>query len=163
MIDALHQLFGWQGEAISWWQMSLRALFLFCYGLILLRAGARRMLAGGTPFDILIMIVLGSSLSRALTGNAPIIPVMSASAALVAFHWVLSAVTFRFPVLGTIAKGKAQTLINNGRIDAGALRDGLISRADLEESLRSKGIGDAAEVQSAFIERNGRISVITSA
>ena len=132
----IHDFFGWQGETISWWQISLRALFLFCYGLLLLRLGARRMLAGGTPLDILIMVVLGSSLSRALTGNSPMIAVMAASAALVAFHWLLSAITFRFPALGVIAKGKTRMLINGGRIDSSALSDGLISRADLDESLR---------------------------
>jgi uncharacterized membrane protein YcaP (DUF421 family) len=88
---------------------------------------------------------------------------MAASAALVAFHWLLSAITFRFSALGTIAKGKTQMLIEGGRIDASALRDGLISRADLEESLRSKGIADVTKVRSAFLERNGRISAITSA
>ena len=87
------------------------------------------MRAGGNPLDILIMVVLGSSLSPALTGNSPIIAVMVASAALVAFHWLLSAITFRFPALGVIAKGKTRMLIKGGRIDSSAISDGFIIRA----------------------------------
>jgi uncharacterized membrane protein YcaP (DUF421 family) len=161
MIETWHHVFGAPGEPLTWWQMSSRTILLFCYGLILFRIGARRMLAGSTAFDTLVVIILGSNLSRALTGNAPLLPVMASSALLVALHWGVAALTFYSHTLGLLAKGSARPLVSDGSILWRKMRRGMISREDLEESLRLKGIGELSKIKAAYLERNGEISAIT--
>lgn len=163
MTDLLHQLLGAHGEPIAWWQMSLRGAALFLYGLLLLRIGARRMLSRISAFDVLIMVTIGSTLSRALTGNVPLIPAMAAAATLVFMHWSLSALSFYSRPLERIVKGEVRQLVRSGLPDTLALRRSTISQEDLQEALRLKGIDEMKKVKAAYLERDGAITAIRGA
>jgi hypothetical protein len=58
-----------------------------------------------TAFDLM----LGSIISRAITGNAPLVPALAATATLIALHSVLTAVACRWHGLGEMIKGRAPT------------------------------------------------------
>lgn len=42
MMEILHQWIGREGEAISWWQMSLRGCLVFILGVAIVRIAATR-------------------------------------------------------------------------------------------------------------------------
>jgi uncharacterized membrane protein YcaP (DUF421 family) len=160
MTDILHQAFGAYGEPIAWWQMSLRGVLLFLYGLLLLRIGARRMLSRISAFDVLIMVTIGSTLSRSLTGNAPLIPAMAAAATLVLMHWSLSIISFYSRALERLVKGEVRQLVKNGTPNFPALRRSSISEDDLREALRLRDIDELDQVKAAYLERDGVITAI---
>ena len=85
----LEFVFGSTGH-ISWWQECVRAIAIFAYGLILVRLAGRRIFGRWAALDIVVAIIIGSNLSRALTGNAPFGGTLAACALLVALHWVLA-------------------------------------------------------------------------
>src|SRR3954451_21763678 len=60
-------LFGPTGQ-IAWGQECARAVVIFGYGLVLVRIAGRRIFANWAALDTIVSIVIGSSLSRALTG-----------------------------------------------------------------------------------------------
>ncbi len=78
-------------EGVNSGQMALRAILIYAAALLLVRIGSKRFLSQATPFDIIIAIMLGSILSRAINGSAPFIPTVLAGAALVGLHWVFAA------------------------------------------------------------------------
>jgi uncharacterized membrane protein YcaP (DUF421 family) len=98
--------------------------------------------------------------SRAIAGSAPFVPTLVASAVLLALHWLFSAGAVRWHRFGVAIKGRTRVLINDGRIDAEALRAAHMSDRDLWEDLRSKSIADLNEVAQARLERSGNLSVI---
>jgi hypothetical protein len=49
-----------------------------------------------TAFDMILGIMVGSIVSRAITGNAPLVPALAATVTLIALHSVLSAVACRW-------------------------------------------------------------------
>src|SRR4051794_25882684 len=70
-MDWLQQLIGPdQGDA-TWWQLSVRAVILFAVGILYIRLAGRRAFSQATPFDIVVSVIVGSNLSRAMTGKAP--------------------------------------------------------------------------------------------
>jgi uncharacterized membrane protein YcaP (DUF421 family) len=142
-------------------EMSLRAILIYLGGWAILRAGGNRFLGRETAFDIVLGFVLGSMLSRAINGSAPLFVTLAASALLVLLHQVLAWITYRSHGFGLLLKGRAQTLIQDGRLIEENLRKHQISQGDLEEALRLNGrVSDPSQVQEARFERNGDISVL---
>ncbi|MHA6346019.1 DUF421 domain-containing protein [Roseivivax sp. CAU 1761] len=140
--------------------MSLRAALIFVFAVVLLRLLPRKSLANTSVIDVMLTVLLGSSLSRALTGNAPLGPTLVASLVLgllwIAFSWL----AVRNETLSFLLKGRPIEVIRDGEVLVDALRRAQMGRRDLEQSLRRQGYRRPEEVKRAFIERNGAISVI---
>jgi uncharacterized membrane protein YcaP (DUF421 family) len=98
-------------------------------------------------------------LSRALTGNARLLPTLAAAGVLMLPHFVIAKATFFKPWLGHIIKGSETELIKNGEIQWDAMRKTELTIHDLLEAARLKGTQDMKEIQTAFLERNGSISI----
>lgn len=141
-------------------QVCLRAFIVYVAMIVFVRFGKKRFLSRATAFDAILVIVIGSTAARAITGNAPFFQTLTAVFVLIATHWVISFLTRTSPALGSLVKGKATVLIRNGRVDHEALMDVHMSRDDLEEDLREDGIVKPADVKEARLERSGRLSVI---
>lgn len=142
-------------------EMSLRAIAVYVGGLVLVRIGRNRMLGRTSAFDIVLGFLLGSLLSRAINGSAPLVPTFASAAALVALHWIVAHVAHRVAVLDPLLKGARLPLVKDGRILPANLHRGEISERDLAEAMRLHGRVDSVEqVRHAYLERNGEISVI---
>lgn len=142
-------------------EMCLRALAIYLAGWAILRIGGNRFLGRETAFDIVLGFVLGSTLSRAINGSAPLGLTLAASGLLVALHHLLAWSTWRSHRLGILLKGEAEPLIRDGRPVPEGLRKHRISQGDLEEALRLNGkLDDPSQVKEARFERNGDISVV---
>ena len=60
-------IFGPLGH-LTWWQECNRALVVFIYGLAIMRVAGRRVFGKWAALDIIVSVIVGSNLSRALTG-----------------------------------------------------------------------------------------------
>lgn len=89
-MDVLHSIIGDQGDEISALQMSLRAVLIFVLGVLIVRFAATRAFGKWSPLDIIFAVIVGSNLSRALTGSAPFVPTLTATVILVALHGLLA-------------------------------------------------------------------------
>lgn len=63
-VDIYYQALFATNEHLEWWQALLRAAFVFVVAWALLRLAGRRSFAQKTPFDLCIMLLLGSQCSR---------------------------------------------------------------------------------------------------
>ena len=158
-LNGLHDLVGREGE-INAWQMSARAAIIFFFGLVLLRFAHKRLLGKWSALDFVLAIIVGSNLSRTLTGGAPFAETLAATVVLVALHWVLCTLAARVPALGPLLKGSPARLIHDGVVDNAAMRRHAVGDHDLQEALRGAGVGDVAVVREAYLERSGEISVL---
>ena len=151
---------GKQATDITAPEMALRAAVTYAVTLAVVRLGKKRLMGGNTAFDVIVGVVIGSTVSRGLTGNAPLAPTLAAAAAIVAMHWVVSAVAVRWSWFSGLAKGRPEVLVSGGTVDREALRRAHMTDGDLQEALRSQGVSDAADVTEARLERSGRVSVL---
>jgi uncharacterized membrane protein YcaP (DUF421 family) len=147
---------------LSFAQMAARALVVFLFGIALARLGDRRLLAKNAGYDIVLLVMLGSVLSRAINGQAPFFPTLGVSVLLVILHRLLGMAAFHSHRVSLLVKGRETTLIRQGRVDSDALRRNHITQDDLMENLRvNGGVADVRDVAVAQLERNGTISVVT--
>jgi uncharacterized membrane protein YcaP (DUF421 family) len=106
--------------------------------------------------------VLGSVISRAITGSAPFFPSLAAGLVLVATHLAFAAASFRFSRFGKVIKGRPRIVVRDGEIDWDALRASHLSENDLLGALRAQAhVTDVGEVAEARLERDGKVSVVT--
>jgi uncharacterized membrane protein YcaP (DUF421 family) len=139
----------------------VRAIAVFFYLLLLIRLGKQRLFGKQTSFDVVLSIILGSILSRTVTGNARLLPTMAASAVLVGLHRLLATLAWRSHRFGALVKGREIRLVEDGRILWDAMRRQGITEHDLFEAVRARAqTDDLSRVKGAYLERSGQISVI---
>lgn len=155
-----HGLIGHSGEAIRWDQMCFRGFVIFAIGLVFVRVAGERVFGKWGALDILLAIIIGSNLSRTITGGAPFVPTLCATAVLIALHAALAYAAVLWPALGSWLKGRPTQLILDGLVDQRALRRHAVGQGDLQQALRRAGQTEPSAVRAAFLERNGDISVI---
>jgi uncharacterized membrane protein YcaP (DUF421 family) len=128
-------------------QECARAVLIFFYGLVMLRLSGRRTFAQMSAIDLVISIIVGSNLSRAITGGIPFWPTLASVAVLVSLHLMLAYAVARSPALARWVEGSPVVLARDGAIQEDARLASKISLNDLNESLREKGIDGLAEIE----------------
>ena len=152
---------GLEGKHLTAMQMVLRAAVVFVASIVMLKIGDKRFMGKNTALDVFLGIVFGSTVSRAITGNAPFGPTLAAGLALVLLHWLFAAIAFRSQGFGRLVKGRNSLLVLDGEIQWNMMRKTHVTTHDLEEALRREGKEpDVSRIKEANLERNGDISLI---
>ncbi|PVY41970.1 DUF421 domain-containing protein [Pontibacter virosus] len=161
MVDYLDSLLGIGSDSLTWWQMSVRAVLVFIVALIIMRIGNKRIFGKHTAFDIVLGIIYGSVLSRAITGNSPFWPTLAAALTLVLLHRFLAFLAYNTGgFIGPFIKGNPVCLIKDGKIQEGELKKHNLTENDLQEALRVGGVTGVKEVAYGCLERSGDISIV---
>jgi uncharacterized membrane protein YcaP (DUF421 family) len=145
---------------LLWWQECLRAVLIFAYGLTLVRIAGRRVFGKWSALDIIVSIIIGSNLSRALTGNADLGGTLAATTLLMALHWVLARIAAHSPGFSSVVEGKPRLLGRSGEVHRPALLRDSISKQDLEEALHQSGVEHAEDTKLIMLEPSGKITVL---
>ncbi len=162
MVDEVQRLLGLDLDVgdVNSVQMALRAIAIYAIMLVLVRLASKRFLSKASAFDVIVAIMLGSIMSRAINGSAPFLPTVVASAALLGLHWLFATLA-AYTSFGALVKGEPRLLIQDGEIQEEGMREAKLSENDLKQALRLQtGDPDPAKIKRAYLERNGRISVI---
>lgn len=161
--QALESFFGATESSfeLEAWQMALRAVLVYIFAIAIVRLGNKRFLGRNTAFDLLLAIMLGSVLSRGITGQAPLPGSMMAGAILLLMHWILGAAAYHLKSFGPLIKGNPRVLIRDGKIDRAAMARSHLGEEDLAEALRRQGhTHDPGDIRLACLERSGDISIL---
>ena len=157
----LHDVFGGTGQ-ITWWQETARALLIFLYGLALVRIAGRRVFGKWSALDIIVSVIVGSNLSRALTGNAALWQTIVATTAIMALHWFLAHLAARSQWFSGVVEGAAVHLAMGGKANRPVFLSHAISENDLTEALRGSGVEDLDQTRLVTLEPSGKINVLKS-
>lgn len=159
--DLVETIFG-RTHDLNAWQECARAVLIFAYGLLLVRLSGRRSFGKWSALDIVVSIVLGSSLSRALTGSAPLLGTMAACALLLILHKLAAQAAARSLFWARLFEGDAITIVRDGAILHGPRMQQSVSQADLDEALRQAGVGTLKQVNAVVLEPSGKLTVSKS-
>ncbi len=155
----LAEIFG-TNSGLSWWQECARAVVILVYGLALVRVAGRRVFGKWSALDIVVSIIVGSNLSRALTGNASMMGTLLATTLLMLLHWILAQLAARSPRVSELLEGAQIVLVRDGKADPARLRKQSISQADLNEALRQQSLEHVGHARLISLEPSGKITVL---
>ena len=157
----IERVLGLGGDALAWWQVIIRAVVVYVAALAMVRLGEKRFLGKNTAFDVIVGVMLGSVVSRAITNRDAFVPGIVGGFTLIFLHWAFASVAFRSSWFGSLVKGSSRTLVDDGEIHWDAMRKSHISHDDLMGLLRAEaGIDDLGQVRQARLERSGSLSVL---
>lgn len=153
---------GLNAEEVNAQQIVARAVVVYILALIMIRVGNKRFLGKNTAFDVILAIILGSVVSRAINGDAPFFPTLVAGFILVMLHWMMSSMAFHIVGFRTVVKGHERWLIKDGEIQWDEMRNSSITKNDLMKAVRAQLHQNTLDdVTGAVLERDGSISLLT--
>jgi uncharacterized membrane protein YcaP (DUF421 family) len=147
--------------SMPWWEFVLRAVVVYVFVLVVVRLAGKRSVGQFTPFDLILVVLLGNAVQNSLIGqDTSLLGGLLLAATLIALNWLVGWITARSARADRLIEGSPVLLVRDGVVFEQALRVQHLSRSDLDESLRQQGCDDVGEVALAVLETNGHISVI---
>ena len=147
--------------AMPWWEFVLRAAVVYIVLLALIRVSGKRSMGQFTPFDMLLVVLLGNAVQNALLGeDHSLLGGLLLAAVLVALNWTIGLVSSRSRVAERLIEGEPVVLARDGKLFPKVLRRELVSQNDFDEALRQNNQLALDEVEIALLETDGRISVV---
>lgn len=148
-------------ENINMLQMCFRALAALLVLIVSLKLGHKRLLGQMAGLDYFMIIIIGSILSRTISGDSPFLATIGTAFFLVFLHWGLCFLIFRFPSVATFLKEDKRYLVKKGKCLDNELKASHITKDDLLTEMRIRlGSEDLETIKEAVLERNGKVSFI---
>ena len=159
-MDVLMTLFG-EGKDLTALQTAMRAVVVFFATLVFIRISGRRSFGQRSPFDYVVAILLGATLSRVIVGASPVVPTLAAALVIVLIHRALAWCCVRSPRLESLVVGVEREVYRDGQFNSRQMSAALITRTDVFEAARHELHAlDLHDVHAAILERNGQMSLI---
>ena len=141
-------------------EILFRTTIIYIYTLLLLRLIGGRSVSQLSLIEFLLVIALGSAVGDALFyPQVPLLHAMAVITLVVAADKVLDKLTVHFRTAKRVLDGEPTMLVRDGQTVFENLREQNIGDAELRSRLRTKGIRNLGEVEFAFSEPGGVISV----
>lgn len=139
----------------------LRPVFVYAFLVVSLRLSGKRELVQLNPFDLVVLLTLSNTVQNAIIGddNSVTGGVIGATSLLVVNYLVVRFL-YRHRNLEQIVEGRADVLIEDGKVRTQHLKKELITMAQLEAAARKQGFDTLADVQQCVLEPGGTISFI---
>jgi uncharacterized membrane protein YcaP (DUF421 family) len=112
--------------------------------------------------DLLVVVLLADAIQNGMADDyKSITEGLLLVATIITWSHILSLLAFHFPRIQKIIQPPALILIKNGQMLKRNLRKELITENELMSQIREQGISSIDQIKEAFMETDGRISVIT--
>ena len=147
--------------AMPWWEFVLRAVLVYFILLFMLRLSGKRTVGQFTPFDLLVVVLLGTAVQNSLIGeDYSLLGGLILAATLIACNWAVGFVTARSRRLDQLVEGCPVMLARDGELFERVLRAQNINVLDVEEALRSNGLASVSDAALVTLEVDGTITVV---
>lgn len=143
-------------------EIFLRGTLTYLAIFALLRVVLKRESAGLGISDLLVIVLIADAASNSMAGDYRAVPDgLLLVAVIIGWAYALDWLAFRFPRFARLTKPRKLPLVENGRLCVDNMRRELVTREELASQLREHGVDDVGRVRVAYMEPNGRVSVLT--
>lgn len=121
----------------------------------------RRSAGGLGVADLLLVVLVADAAQNGMAGEYRSVPEGIVIVATIVFwDFAIDWLDFHVPALRPLLGGKPVLLIKNGRVLYRNLRSELITVGDLKAQLREEGVREISQVERAYLETDGKLSVV---
>lgn len=147
--------------AMPWWLFVVRAVAVYAVLMVLIRMSGKRTMGQFTPFDMLLIVLLGNAVQNSLLGkDTSLGGGLLLAVTLIVINWCVAFVTSRSGRVERVVEGVPVVLARDGQLFRSVLKRELVSEQDFNEALRQNGQMTLTDVRIALLETNGSISVV---
>ena len=141
-------------------EILLRTAVLYLYTLVLIRLVGKRGLGQLSPFELLIIVALGSAVGDPMF--YPEVPVLSGLVvitAVVALERLLVWLTERNQTIENLIESVPVCVVADGNLVQENLDKEDLSKHEIQMLLRLEGVENLGDVRRAYLEPTGKVSV----
>lgn len=152
------QLFKVDGYPV---EMFIRGTVMYWFIFVLLRVAGRRDIGSLGVADLLVFMLIADAAGNAMGGEASSLPSGMVVVATMVFWTVLvDRIAYFFPASRRWLEAEKVLLVRDGVLQRRGMRREYITDDELMSELRLQGVDDLQEVRLAYMESDGKISVL---
>lgn len=160
--EIIRILFGEAETADPWFyaEIVFRTLVMYLYTIFLARMVGHDAIGQVGPFEFVLVIAVGSA-----AGDPMFYPEVGlfqgilVITVVILLHRATGAIVARSSRVESVVEGDPVLVVEEGLIREDALGSGALSLRELLALLRVEGVRDVGEVEAAYFENNGKLSV----
>lgn len=139
----------------------LRPVVVYAFLVISLRLSGKRELVQLNPFDLVVLLTLSNTVQNAIIGddNTVLGGLIGATSLLVANYLVVRFL-YDHRKLDQVVEGRADVLIQDGKVRTHYLRKELITIPQLQAAAHKQGFASLSEVEQCVLEPGGTLTFI---
>jgi len=137
----------------------LRPVIVYIFLIIGLRLSGKRELAQLNPFDLIVLLTLSNTVQNAIIGDDNSVSggIIGATS-LLAVNYLVVRFLYDHRKIDQLVEGKADVLIEDGKVYEHKLKKELITREELAAAARKQGFDTLADVRQCTLEPGGTLS-----
>ena len=157
-----HRMFlGDQAGFLYLAEIAFRTLVMYLYALIFARFIGSRGVGQISPFEFILIIIISSAAGDPMFyHNVPLLHGILVLTVVMALHSGMSFLTSWNEGAEDVLEGEPILVVEDGTVVETALGTRTMSRRELMVQLRHQSIRDVGEIERAFFEPDGKISVL---
>lgn len=157
----LQKLFLSQGSDLDPILVIPRTAIVFLVAVVYVRWAKKRFIAQASAIDLVMAVIFGSLLSRAINGGATLLSSLSAGLTVIVLHRVVTHFGARWPWLYDQIKGHREVVVEGGEFRKDMMLRHDVTEEDVRQEMRTRALTDRLEdVELAVLERSGKISIV---
>jgi uncharacterized membrane protein YcaP (DUF421 family) len=139
----------------------LRPVIVYGFLVIGLRLSGKRELVQLNPFDLVVLLTLSNTVQNAIIGddNSVLGGIIGATSLLLTNYLVVRFL-YDHRKLDQLVEGKADVLVENGKVLTQHLKKELITIEQLEAAARKQGFSSLRDVEQCILEPGGTLCFI---
>ncbi|HEY6267164.1 MAG TPA: YetF domain-containing protein [Candidatus Acidoferrum sp.] len=137
----------------------LRPIFVYAFLVISLRLSGKRELVQLNPFDLVVLLTLSNTVQNAIIGedNSVLGGIIGATSLLLTNYLVVRFL-YDHRKLDQLVEGRADVLVEGGKVRTRNLKKELITVSQLEAAARKQGFESLSEVEQCVLEPGGTLT-----
>ena len=143
-------------------ELVVRGTVLYWFLFLLFRFVLRRDVGQLGVADVLLLVLIADASQNAMAGGYETITEgLILVSTIASWNWLLDWLAFHSKTAARFIEPPTLLLVRNGRALLKNMQAELLSMEDLQSQLRQQGVESVREVKRAYLESDGRLSVIT--
>ena len=142
-------------------ELMLRATLMYWFLLLIFRFVLRRDPGSLGVADILLVVIIADASQNGMAGDYQTVTEgFIVVGTLVFWNYVLDWASYRWEIVHSLTEPKPLQLVKDGQMLMRNLRKEFLRPDDVEAQLRQAGVDDVRKVKAAFLEGDGKLSVL---
>ena len=139
----------------------LKTAVVFCALVFVLRIVGRRSVAHMTPFELIIIFLIGGLANQAIVADdRSLTNALLAIATVALLHVLVATLKQYFPKFARVTDGTPIVIFNRGEWDRTSMKRLRIQEEDIMAASRLQGLQRQEQIKFAIVERDGSIAII---
>ena len=141
--------------------IAVRTITMYVALLLLLRLAGKRALGQSATFDLVVLLLIANAVQNGMVGSdSSVVGGLVSAVSVLAANAIVDRLGIRFPSFRRRLLGTPTLLVQDGHLlEANCRREGVLEE-EIMEAVREHGGAHLADVNAAFLELDGTISII---